>query len=135
MRHVLLALAVSLFCSRAIADGDGVGVIPFSSAGDYVTGTIEVHDDGTIVVRGEAGSVPFLGVGTGHIGDDGQLYLDCDLYTRTDGQRPEGGTHALKAHLRVNLEDGADGNPTDDAIGGIDIERLGAGRGTIDVTA
>lgn len=135
MRAWILTLLLLAGASSARADGDGSGVLPFGSAGGLVSGVAEVHPDGTVVITGMCGAIPFLGVGKVSIGSDGKLRIEADLYSDADMLTKKGGAHATHITLEADPEDFTDGNPVDDNVGDVELSGTNAGKGSTPIYA
>lgn len=133
MRYLSVVFALLASAGLAFAfDGDGAGILPFTSPN--CSGQIEVHADGTVIVTGVVHGIPFVGVGTASQNEDGKTVIDCDV--KVDGgkarKQPKGD---LPVHVELGLDEGdyTDGNPSDDAVGTVDVEGGGLGSGSIQV--
>lgn len=132
MKKVLLALLLSAV--PAIADTDGVQILPFTTPGGGVTGFLVVESDGSATVQGFIGPAPFMGRGKVVRDGDGVycfegLLTDADLMIR----------HKLWLPIYLKFwgtkEDAADGDDTDDSVGSIEVKsQTGVGKGSVQLS-
>lgn len=132
MRYLSVVFALLAICGFAFADGDGTGILPFTSPN--CSGQIEVHADGTVIVTGTVHGLPFQGTGHASVDESGRTVIDCDVYV--DGgkarKQPKGDV-PVHVELELDPEDYSDGIPADDPVGTVDVEGGGLGSGSIQV--
>jgi hypothetical protein len=133
MKRVLLALLIS--ATPALADGDGVDIVPFNTPGGQVSGVVTIDNtDGTATVSGQVQGVPFTCLGKATQQPDGSwewdiLLSDADTLIKKKSWIP------IKFRFWGKAEDGEDGDDSDDSVGAIDVRsQTGVGKGSVQLS-
>lgn len=131
--RTLLFLGV-LFCAipqSVFADGEGVDVLPWTTPGGQISGTVTVNPDGSATLQGQLQGVPFAGFGSPARNSDGSwdfsvILSDADTLIKKKTWIP------LQLHFIGTHEDANDGDPMDDNVGSIDVRsQTGTGKGCV----
>lgn len=129
MRYLCVVFALLVVCGLAYADGDGTGILPFTSPN--CSGQTEVHADGTVVVTGVYKGIPFRAIGTPTTDADGHSHAECDVYVDGEKARKNGGEIPKKIDVSLDTEDYTDGNPSDDPVGTVEVIGGPLGKGEV----
>ena len=129
MRYLSTVFALLLFCGFAYADGDGTGILPFSSPN--CNGKIEVKADGTVTVTGTVKGIPFSGTGKASVNGDGKVVIDCSVHAEQKGKQ-QPGDKPVHVELSLNPDD-YDDPSTDVPVGTVDVQGGPLGSGSIQV--
>jgi len=134
MKKVLLGALLSVLPAIAWADGDGVDIIPFSSSGDVISGTVTVYGDGSASIVGQCMGAAFTALGHASRNSDGSwdfgpILSDGDLIRKQKSWIP------LQIHFTGTPADGSDGDDTNNNAGRANVDGQGAaGKGEIRLT-
>lgn len=129
MRYLFLVFALLAFSVSAYADGDGTGILPFTSPN--CSGTITVKADGSVEIKGTAMGVAFTGSGHASVNEDGKVVVDCDVHADGKG-RKQPGDRPVHVELSLNPDD-YDDPSTDVPVGTVDVQGGPLGSGSIQV--
>lgn len=129
MKKVLFAFVLLFATAAAYAfDGDGAEILPFTSSGGVITGTVTVYPDGTAAIEGQCRGAAFTALGRATRNGDGSWDF-APILSDGDYLKKQGGWIPVKVHFKGSKEDANDGDDTDDDAGTIDVEPQGIGSG------
>lgn len=126
----LVLVLIALLAVPALADGNGTDILPWSTPGGEISGTVTVDSNGDATVQGIIQGVPFTCLGKVPWTPNGWnwdiLLSDADQLLRQKSWIP------LKFHFWGTKEDAEDGDDLDDSVGSIDVKsQMGAGKGSV----
>lgn len=133
MRKVLLAILLSSV--PALADGNGVDIIPFTTPGGQIEGVVSIDSEGNASVTGTIQGVPFTCLGKAARDSQGRWVWDC-LLSDYDTLVRQKTWVPVKMTFWGTKDDAMDGDDSDDFSGEITVHsQHGVGKGTVKVTS
>lgn len=134
MKASLVALALLLSASLALGDGNGTDILPFSTPGGQITGTVTIYPDGGAVVVGQLQGVSFTTLGKATRDSDGHFHFD-PLLSDADKLIKKKSWVPLIIDFWGTTEDANDGDDGDDSVGSIEVRsQTGTGKGSVQLS-